>query len=91
LPVEAPVLPTSSSSSATSNNDIAIPAQSDSQGLDLNAIANPEELEKLGLEGLKLELKRRGMKCGGTLQERAQRIFSVKGLHVIPSNLLAGK
>lgn len=38
-----------------------------------------EELESLGLEPLKEHLKTLGLKCGGTLQERAQRLFSTKG------------
>ena len=38
-----------------------------------------EELESLGLEPLKEHLKALGLKCGGTLQERSQRLFSTKG------------
>ncbi|KAJ8790980.1 hypothetical protein J1605_021074 [Eschrichtius robustus] len=38
------------------------------------------EVELLGLEKLKCELTARGLKCGGTLQERAARLFSVRGL-----------
>ncbi|XP_026092135.1 splicing regulator SDE2 [Carassius auratus] len=48
--------------------------------LDLLSVSGPEQLEALGLERLKKELMERGMKCGGTLQERAARLFSVKGL-----------
>ncbi len=48
--------------------------------LDLLSVSGPEQLEALGLERLKKELMERGMKCGGTLQERATRLFSVKGL-----------
>ncbi|XP_043079466.1 replication stress response regulator SDE2 [Puntigrus tetrazona] len=48
--------------------------------LDLLSASGPEQLEALGLEQLKKELMERGMKCGGTLQERAARLFSVKGL-----------
>ncbi|XP_075195183.1 splicing regulator SDE2 [Anomaloglossus baeobatrachus] len=47
---------------------------------DLLAIASPSELEVLGLEKLKVELVALGLKCGGTLQERAARLFSVRGL-----------
>ena len=35
-------------------------------------------LEAFGLEYLKYELSRRGLKCGGTLQQRAERLFSVR-------------
>jgi hypothetical protein len=38
-----------------------------------------EELECLGLEPLKEHLKALGLKCGGNLQERAQRLFATKG------------
>lgn len=47
--------------------------------LDLLSVSGVEELEVLGLERLKKELMERGMKCGGTLQERAARLFSVRG------------
>ena len=39
-----------------------------------------EALEELGLAHLKWELERRGLKAGGTLRERAQRLLSVRGL-----------
>ncbi|CAD5230966.1 unnamed protein product [Bursaphelenchus xylophilus] len=48
--------------------------------VDLNAYESAEDLEKLGLGHLKHALEERGLKCGGTLPERAQRLFSVKGL-----------
>ncbi|GAA6098018.1 replication stress response regulator SDE2 [Tachysurus ichikawai] len=48
--------------------------------LDLMSVSMVEELEALGLEQLKAELMKRGMKCGGTLQERAARLYSVRGL-----------
>ncbi|XP_067841284.1 splicing regulator SDE2 isoform X1 [Heptranchias perlo] len=44
------------------------------------AFNSVEELESLGLDRLKSELMALGLKCGGTLQERAARLFSVKGL-----------
>lgn len=44
------------------------------------SVSMVEELEALGLEQLKAELMKRGMKCGGTLQERAARLYSVRGL-----------
>lgn len=48
--------------------------------LDLLSVSGVEQLEALGLEQLKKELMERGMKCGGTLQERAARLFSIRGL-----------
>ncbi|KAK7930296.1 hypothetical protein WMY93_006691 [Mugilogobius chulae] len=49
------------------------------QDLDLDSVSCPEDLEVLGLNVLKEELMKRGLKCGGTLSERAKRLFSVKG------------
>lgn len=46
----------------------------------MDAFTSAEELETVGLESLKSALVSRGMKCGGTVQERAARLFSVKGL-----------
>lgn len=59
--------------------------------LDLLDVNSVDELELLGLEKLKVELMNRGLKCGGTLQERAARLFSIKGLKPdqIDSALLA--
>ncbi|XP_018975197.2 replication stress response regulator SDE2-like [Cyprinus carpio] len=69
-PTEAPSGPAGSSQ-----------AQEEVEGLlDLLSVSGPEQLEALGLERLKKELMERGMKCGGTLQERAARLFSIKGL-----------
>ncbi|XP_041740326.2 replication stress response regulator SDE2 [Coregonus clupeaformis] len=48
--------------------------------LDLQAVHSDKELETLGLDRLKAELIARGMKCGGTLSERAVRLFSTIGL-----------
>ncbi|ELW49558.1 hypothetical protein TREES_T100003334 [Tupaia chinensis] len=48
--------------------------------IDLLAFTSAAELELLGLEKLKCELMALGLKCGGTLQERAARLFSVRGL-----------
>ena len=48
-------------------------------------------LQTLGLEKLKVELQSRGLKCGGTLQERAARLFLLKTtpLDKLPKKLLA--
>ena len=50
-------------------------------------------LKVLGMERLKTELQIRGLKCGGTLQERAARLFLLKStpLEKLPKKLLAKK
>lgn len=48
--------------------------------LDLSAFSSPEELMSLGLDRLKSALQALSMKCGGTLEERAKRLFATKGV-----------
>uniref|UniRef100_A0A8B9VEF3 Replication stress response regulator SDE2 n=2 Tax=Anas TaxID=8835 RepID=A0A8B9VEF3_9AVES len=48
--------------------------------IDLLAFNSAAEMEVLGLDKLKMQLMALGLKCGGTLQERAARLFSVRGL-----------
>ncbi|KAF5208383.1 Replication stress response regulator sde2 [Thalictrum thalictroides] len=52
-----------------------------------------EDMEVLGMEGLKAELQAHGLKCGGTLQERAARLFLLKTtpLEKLPKKLVAKK
>ncbi len=45
--------------------------------VDLSKFSSAEELEKVGLEHLKAELQRYGLKGGGSLAERAARLFLV--------------
>lgn len=45
---------------------------------DLNTIDSVEELEAFGMDELKAILFSLGLKCGGNLKERAQRLFSIK-------------
>lgn len=47
--------------------------------LDLDAFSSPEELLALGPDRLKLALQALGLKCGGTPQQRAERLFATKG------------
>ncbi|KAG8443835.1 hypothetical protein GDO86_009138 [Hymenochirus boettgeri] len=73
-------------------NKNAIPNQPDAQlehpqqtntnstPIDLSTYKTAAGLEALGLERLKTELVALGLKCGGTLHERAARLFSVQGL-----------
>lgn len=57
--------------------------------LDLSAFDSPEELASLGLDRLKSALMALGLKCGGTLHERAERLFLTKGrsLAELPAEL----
>jgi hypothetical protein len=48
--------------------------------LDLEQCKSVQELEELGLDRLKSALLALKVKCGGTLQQRAERLFSLKGL-----------
>ncbi|XP_039056457.1 replication stress response regulator SDE2-like [Hibiscus syriacus] len=57
--------------------------------LNFNDFNSSEEMEVLELERLKSELQERGLKCGGTLQERAARLFLLKSK--LPKKLLAKK
>lgn len=47
--------------------------------IDLDSYKSHEELMELGLDILKGELQVRGLKCGGTLEDRARRLWSVRG------------
>lgn len=48
--------------------------------LDLHVYNSSRELEELGPDRLKAALLALQVKCGGTLSERAERLFSLKGL-----------
>ncbi|XP_066146417.1 splicing factor 3A subunit 3 [Euwallacea fornicatus] len=56
--------------------------------LDLSAFSSWEELASLGLDRLKSALLALGLKCGGTLEERAQRLFSTKGQSSLDPSLM---
>ena len=61
--------------------------------LESDAFADISSLEALGLRKLQIELTRRGLKAGGSLSERAQRLLSVRGLaeDKVPKSLKAKK
>nr|CAG4643094.1 EOG090X03G1 [Ilyocryptus agilis] len=50
--------------------------------LDLSGFSSWQELASLGLDRLKSALMALGVKCGGTLEDRAQRLFNTKGLSI---------
>ena len=61
------------------------------QQLRLGMFSEPKELEALGMDRLKEALEALGLKCGGTLKDRAQRLWSIRGKKPedIPSSLKA--
>lgn len=61
--------------------------------LNFDEYSSAGEMEVLGMERLKCELQTRGLKCGGTLQERAARLFMLKTtpFDKLPKKLLAKK
>ena len=48
--------------------------------INLDSYNSSRELEELGMDRLKEELYELGCKCGGSLQERSKRLYSLKGL-----------
>ena len=46
--------------------------------IDLSQFSSRDQLVKLGIGTLKSLLQARGLKCGGTIEERADRLFAVK-------------
>jgi splicing factor 3A subunit 3 len=63
------------------------------QPLRLGMFNTAEELEALGMDRLKEALEAVGLKCGGTLHDRAQRLWSIRGKREdeIPEKLRAKK
>lgn len=70
---------------------ISIAKAKEPQPLRLGMFNDVKELEALGMDRLKEALEAMGLKCGGTLQDRAQRLWSVRGKkpEEIPANLKA--
>jgi hypothetical protein len=69
-------------SSRQGNSDAAPASQADYAPIDLSRdeFSSTAALEALGLDHLKAELDRRGLKCSGTLEQRAARLFSIRNL-----------
>ncbi|KAL5715190.1 hypothetical protein ACHQM5_017049 [Ranunculus cassubicifolius] len=61
--------------------------------LDFSDYSSAKEMEVIGMERLKTELQARGLKCGGTLEERAARLFLLKTstIDMLPKKFLAKK
>ena len=58
----------------------ATPPPPPSLPLDLTGYSSTDDLAALGLDTLKAALTAIGLKCGGTLEERAARLWSVRGI-----------
>lgn len=71
----------STTSSPECTPDVAVGALGGHEqlGIDLMQYESAKELEAVGLDALKHELLRLGLLCGGSLQQRAERLFSTKG------------
>jgi len=79
---------------SSSNGAAACPSGSGSGGptlLHLESHATPESLQSLSTDELKQQLAMRGLKCGGTPQQRAQRLWAVRGVLAadVPAKLRA--
>jgi len=61
------------------SNAAAAAAAAVSADFDIHRVSGVEELEALGLETLKGLLVRHGLKCGGSLKDRAERLLLLKG------------
>ena len=64
---------------ASGSKETAQEAAADESPIDLSDFGSPAELEAAGLIRLKNELARHGLKCGGSLSERAARLFLLHG------------
>ena len=62
------------------NKSVTPTSEVNYEDIDLNAVEQFEELEKLEMNHLKYLLQIRKLKCGGNAMERAKRLFSVRGL-----------
>ncbi|CAM8963788.1 unnamed protein product [Rhodiola kirilowii] len=76
---------------ATTKDVISVPEED--RPIDFDEYDSAAAMEVLGMERLKSELQAHGLKCGGTLQERAARLFLLKTTPVekLPKKLLAKK
>ncbi|KAH7816231.1 putative Silencing defective 2 N-terminal ubiquitin domain [Monocercomonoides exilis] len=71
----------SSDKSSSVEDSSSNPAQPAFQPISLDCISSSSELiEKYSREQIKSELNRLGLKCGGRIEELAERLFSIKGI-----------
>jgi hypothetical protein len=60
--------------------EVAANAEQSLAELDLNKYVNSKALESLGADALRVALQQRGLKFGGSVADRAKRLFIVKDL-----------
>ncbi|GBG79407.1 hypothetical protein CBR_g29554 [Chara braunii] len=73
-----PPPPSDNASPLTENRRVNSTVSAGGESLCLGNFNTAKDLEVLGLDGLKAELQKRGLKCGGSLEERAARLFLLK-------------
>jgi hypothetical protein len=88
-----PVVPEIESTPIIEETPKTPPKAVEPEELDLNQFESEQQLVDLGLDRLKSALMYLKLKCGGTLEQRAERLWSVRGITAdkIPKNLLAKK
>ena len=98
--LSAPSSSSSPSSQPSSKSVCAAPpssatsCSSSAPSVDLSLYSSAYSLHALGLDGLKAELARRGLKCGGSLSERADRLWlckAARSLDQLPRKMWATK
>lgn len=88
LPASATESQTTSSQKQVKENDSAfvksppVTAQQSQEPPDIGSFDSAQQLETVGMDRMKAELQRHGMKCGGTMSERAARLFLLKSTSV---------
>lgn len=89
--ISKPTAVTTKEDSDSINSTSSSPEES--TPLDINSIHTRQSLEELSLAQLKVTLQQLGLKCGGTLDERVDRLWLYKTTpkDKLPSSILAGK
>ncbi|CAG9467197.1 unnamed protein product [Pedinophyceae sp. YPF-701] len=67
------------------------PVSGSGEGVNVEGFDSAEKVSELGMERVTAELQRRGMKCGGSLMDRAERLFLLNShsLDELPPKTLA--
>jgi len=70
--------PESEDPTLTTTTTTTTPAAPPISSFDFSKYPSPQDLESLGADALKTELQKRGLLCGGTIAERAARLYMLK-------------